>query len=236
MNTFVDDTAIFATSSGAGPFTLGSAVPGFFGREQLVDGAVYSYAVQQGGNVERGSGTYVASSGTLSRNVQKSTNGNVAVAFDVNAIVAFTFGASDIVDLLVAASGTGPTAKAAFNAYGLQWAVWFNGTPAASELLSLFSIAVAMEFQPNFALAATAPPLTPPAAEFVMNVDHQVGGSGAWTTVGTITLAVDGTVSLATVGGAAVPLSVGDRLRVVAPASVDSAVAGFAVTFKGYIP
>ena len=236
MRTFVDLVKVTATSSGTGPFALGSAVTGFFGKDHLVDGASYSYSVQQGDNVERGSGTYVASTGTLTRSVLKSTNADQPVAFDVGAQVAFTFGAADIVDVIAAASSSSGTAKAAFNAYGLQWGIWFNGTPVASELLALYSAPVAFQFSANFAGAATAAPLTSPAADFILSVEHQVDGSGSWTQVGTIELGTDGSVSLATVGNAVVPVAVGDRLRVVAPSTADTAVAGFSCTLKGFIP
>lgn len=236
MRTFVDLVRVAATSSGTGPFTLGSHVTGFYGTERLVDGATYSYSVQQGDNKEVGAGTFVASSSTLTRTVRSSSNGGAPVAFDVGAEIAFTLTAADIVDIIAASSVSSGTAKAAFNAYGLQWGVWFNGTPVANELLALYSAPVAFEFLGNFAQAATAPPVVAPAASYIMTVDLQPGGAGAWTNVGTLELGTDGSVSLATVGGEAVPVAVGDRLRVQGPGTADTSVAGFAVTFKGFIP
>lgn len=236
MRTFVDLVRCTVTSSGTGPFTLGNNVTGFFGREKLQDGASYSYSVQQGDNKEVGAGTYIASTNTLTRTVRSSSNGGAPVAFDVGAEVAFTFTAADIVDVIAAASSSSGTAKAAFNAYGLQWGVWFNGTPVANELLALYVAPVAFEFLGNFTGAAVQSPLTPPADTFTLAVDLQVDGSGTWTNVGSIVLGSDGSVSISTVGAAVVPVGVGDRLRVVAPALVDTSVAGFAMTFKGFIP
>lgn len=236
MRTFANLVCITATSSGTGPFALGSAVTGYFGSERLVDGASYSYSVQQDANVERGVGTFVASTGTLTRTVKESTNGDAAVNFSVGAEVAFTFTSDDIADLLAEAGNTASTAKAAFNAYGLQWGVWFNGTPVANELLALYSSPVAFEFLANFGGAATAPPITNPAADFILSVEKQVGGAGSWVQIGTIELGTDGSVSLATVGNVAVNIAVGDRLRVVAPATADTAVQGFSCTLKGVIP
>ena len=235
MRTFVDLVRIAATSSGTGPFTLGGHVTGFYGAEKLVDGNSYSYSVQQGDNKEVGAGTYVASTSTLTRTVHSSSNGNSPVDFSVGAEIAITFTAAAIVDVIAAASSSSGTAKAAFNAYGLQWGVWFNGTPVASELLALYSVPVAFEFLANFAGASTAPPVVDPAASYIMTVDKQVGGTGDWINVGTIELGTDGSVSLATVGGLAVSLAVGDRLRVLGAATADTSVAGFAVTFKGFI-
>lgn len=236
MRTFVDLVRITATSSGTGPFSLGSHVTGFFGAEKLVDGRSYSYSVQQGDNKEVGAGTYVASTSTLTRTVRTSSNGNSPVDFSVGAEIAITFTAADIVDVIAAASSSSGTAKAAFNAYGLQWGVWFNGPPVASELLALYSVPVAFEYLANFAGAETAAPLTSPSADWIAKMQVQVGGTGAWTDVGTIEVGTDGSVSLATAGGAPVSFNVGDRIRVIGPATADTAISGLAVTFKGYIP
>ena len=117
--------------------------------------------------------------------------------------------------------------------YVLQWAVWFNGTPQASELLALYVSPVSYKYPANFAGSYAAPPITLPTASFVLDIDRQVGGTGAWTTIGTITVATDGTVTLATTGDVAISIAAGDRLRVVGPATADATVAGFAVTLKG---
>lgn len=239
MNRFVDCVCITATSSGTGAFVLGAAVSGFYGKERLVDGATYSYVVQQGDNVEVGSGTYVASSGTLSRIPSSSTNGGAAVDFDVNAAVAFTFTAADIAAVIAQAESgaAAATAKAAFNAYGLQWGVWFNATPVAGEVIALYSAPVSFEYPANFAGASTAAPEVAPAAEMVLSVEQQAGGVGGWQEVGTVTIAaVSGVVELATTGGAAILVNAGDRLRVVAPIIADTAAETFAITFKGLIP
>lgn len=222
MRTFVDLVRITATSSGTGPFSLGGHVTGFYGVEKLVDGNSYSYSVQQGDNKEVGSGTYVASTGTLTRTVRSSSNGNSPVDFSVGAEIAITFTAADIVDVIAAASSSSGTAKAAFNAYGLQWGVWFNAPPVADELLALYSVPVAFEYLANFAGAETAAPLTSPSADWIAKMQVQAGGTGAWTDVGTIEVGTDGSVSLATVGAAVASFDVGDRIRVVAPSTADT--------------
>ena len=235
--TFVDLVAVAATSSGTGPFTLGNAVSGFDGVNALVDGATYSYSVQQGANFEQGRGTYVAATRTLTRTVRKSSYGpGVAVGFAQGAQVTFTLSAEDLADIIAQAGGVTATAKAAFNAYGLQWAIWFNAPPAANELLALYVAPITYEYRANFAGAGVAPPLSPPAATWTATLDRQAGGSGSWVNVGTIQIGADGTVSLATVGNAAVAINAGDRLRVLAPPSADSSIVGFALTLKGYIP
>ena len=236
MRTFIDLVCVTATSSGTGPFVLGAHVTGFFGTEKLQDGQIYTYSVQQDDNKEAGFGMWIAGSNTLTRTPYSSSNSNTPVAFSVGAEVGFTFGSQDILDLLAEAGGVGATAKAAFNAYGLQWGVWFNATPGASELLALYVCPIVMQFPGNFAEASTAPPLTPPAASWSATVDRQTGGTGGWENIGAITIATDGTVSLTTVGSAPIDIAIGDRLRVLAPAGADTALAGFAVTLRGYIP
>jgi hypothetical protein len=45
----------------------------------------------------------------------------------------------------------------------------------------------------------------------------------------------DGSVSPATTSPDGATINTGDRLRVVAPATADAAVAGFSVTLKGFV-
>jgi len=234
--TFVDLVCLTTTAAGTGSFQLGSAVDGYRGQEALVDGAAYSYSVQQGANFEVGYGTYVASSQTLSRTVRWSSHGNAAVAFDANAAVNFTFTAEDIADLAAMAGSVAATAKAAFNAYGLQWALWFNEDPGASEALAIFVAGVDFQYPGNFLGSVTAAPFVNPTDPWTSTIDRQVGGSGAWTTVATISIGTDGSVSLATTGGLPITVAKGDRFRWLAPAGQDVTLKGFAATLKGVIP
>jgi hypothetical protein len=235
LRTFVDLVCAATTSSGTGPFALGSAVIGFFGTEMLRDGMTYSYSVQQDSNAEVGTGTWNAASGTLTRAVRTSTNGNAPVAFTAGAPVSFTFTSADIADLLSEAGGVSATARAAFNAYGLQWGIWFVAPPGAGEVLALYSSPISFSYQGNFLGAATAPPITPPAASCVLSVEQQAGGQGAWAQIGTITIGTDGAVSLATASPDGAAIATGDRLRVVAPDPADANVSGFSVTLKGFV-
>ena len=236
MNSFVDLVQVYATSSGPGPFALGAAVPGFDGVGALTNGASYSYSVQQGNNYEVGVGTYVLSTNSLTRVVLKSSNGGSPAAFDVNAEVCFTFTAEDIAALVTAGSTTAATAKAAFNAYGLQWGVWFNATPGADELLALYTSPILYEYPANFAGSRAAAPLASPAAPFVITIERSLAGGGAWTPIGTVTIGADGGVGMATVGAAAVTINPGDQLRALASTPADTSIVGFAITFKGLIP
>lgn len=231
--TFVDLVCVATTAGGTGAFQLGSAVDGYRGVEALQDGAAYSYSVQQGSNFEVGYGTYVALSGTLSRTVRWSSHGNTPVSFDANAAVNFTFTAEDIADLAALAGSVAATAKAAFNAYGLQWALWFNEDPGAGEMLALFSAGVDFQYPANFLGSVTAPPLVNPTDTWTSTLELQVGGTGAWTEVGQIVIGTDGTVSLVTEG---FTVAKGSRIRWMAPAGMDITLKGFSVTLKGVIP
>lgn len=91
----VNLTKVQITSVGTGTLSLGAAVPGYFGIENLTDGATYSYSIQQNGNAEVGQGTYVASGPSFTRGPVETTNGNAAIALTGGAQLTFTALASD---------------------------------------------------------------------------------------------------------------------------------------------
>lgn len=226
----VDLVTIVTTAPGTGPFQLGPAATAFRGIEALTDGVQYSYAVQQDNNYECGYGTYVHATRTLTRTVLQSSYGApTPVPFKVGALVTFTLLAEDL---------TFPNydPRVPINSWGLQWSPWFASTPVAGELLAMYVSPIVYQYQPNFLGSAVAKPITNPTASFVMTVQQQVGGVGLWTTIGTITIATDGTISLSTVATGVTPIGIGDRLRVLAPTPADTTVAGFAITLKGYLP
>lgn len=230
LRTPVDLVCVTTTAPGPGTFVLGAAVAAFQGVEALVDGASYSYSVQQDNNFEFGYGVWNESAGTLTRTVLKSSYGGAPVSFNVGAQVTFTFLAEDLLAYL--ASIVGPP----FNTYGLQWSIWFNAPPEANELLALYVAPLDYTYLPNFSGAASAPPLVLPALDWSATVERQVGGAGAWGAIGTIAIAaLDGAVLLTTAGGTPVAIAGGDRIRIVAPGTVDAALTGFALTFKGFL-
>lgn len=94
--TLVDLVKITCTSAGAGSFHLGSAVTGFFGAEELTDGATYSYSVQQGADKEYGTGAFDLTSMILTRDVIKSSLGTDPVPFTTGAQIAFVLLAEDV--------------------------------------------------------------------------------------------------------------------------------------------
>lgn len=104
LSTPVDLVKCVVTSTGSGPFALGTALPAFRGVEALIDGETYSYSVQLGANFEYGQGLYSAGSVTLTRGVTGSSRGGLAVEFGPGAVVTFTLSAAD---LLAAGFGSG---------------------------------------------------------------------------------------------------------------------------------
>lgn len=74
-------------TTGTGPVTLGSTVPGFnsFSAASIPNGALVSYALSDGGNSEVGRGVYNSANGTVSRQtIYASTNGGAAINLDGN--------------------------------------------------------------------------------------------------------------------------------------------------------
>jgi hypothetical protein len=96
LSDLVDLVKIQVTSSGTAPLALGQPVTGFRGTNALIDGATYSYSIQQGATYEIGTGVYTASTGTLQRNVLWSSNGDAATPLSAGAQVAFTVLKEDI--------------------------------------------------------------------------------------------------------------------------------------------
>jgi hypothetical protein len=108
-------------------------------------------------------------------------------------------------------------------------AFFFTTAPTASEVLFVHSFSDAATFPDNW-LGSTATVGTNPAATFVLDIQKR-SGTGSYASVGTISIATSGAVTFNTTG-AEVSFSVGDALRVVAPATAGTA-AHVAVTFKG---
>lgn len=113
ISTLVDRVKIFVLSSGTGPFELGSNVPAYRGAEALLDGATYSYAVENGSTYEVGTGVYLAAESMLVRSPELSSNGGAAVAFPAGVQLVFTARSADLIPVggsfpIVDSLGTSP--------------------------------------------------------------------------------------------------------------------------------
>jgi hypothetical protein len=84
---------------GTGTMTLGAVVGGYltFAQAGVPDGAVVSYAINDGSNSEAGFGTYLATGPTLSRDkIVSSTNAGAAINLSGTAQVFITALAEDL--------------------------------------------------------------------------------------------------------------------------------------------
>jgi hypothetical protein len=92
-------------STGTGTLALGAAVPSFlsFAQADVQDGDTVTYAIEDGLNREIGRGVYSAASGTLTRAVLKSTNGDAPINLSGAAQVFITAAKEDFP---IAAAGT----------------------------------------------------------------------------------------------------------------------------------
>jgi hypothetical protein len=96
-STLVDLVRIQSATVGTGTITLGGAAPGGFrGTAALVNGATYSYCIQQGNDYEFGQGVYTASGTTFTRVPTASSNGNAAIVLFPGANVDFVVTAADL--------------------------------------------------------------------------------------------------------------------------------------------
>ena len=96
-STLVDLVEIQILNTGTGTIQLGAAVAAFRGVEALIDGATYSYSIQQGANYETGTGIYTQATGALSRNVLTSSYGGAPIPLAPGAVVAFTALSRDLI-------------------------------------------------------------------------------------------------------------------------------------------
>lgn len=95
---FADYVRVQTATQGTGTATCGTAVPGFRGTSALVDGATYSYSVQDQNNAfEGGKAIFSASAQTLTRaNVLWSSNGGSPLVLSGNAIITITAFGEDV--------------------------------------------------------------------------------------------------------------------------------------------
>jgi hypothetical protein len=109
-SSLVDLVKVQVLTTGTGALLLGPAVPSYRGIEALVNGATYSYSIQQNDAFEIGKALYLASSTQLIRSVERSSNGDDPLDLKPNATVAFVALAEDILarDVLQPLYGNGP--------------------------------------------------------------------------------------------------------------------------------
>lgn len=113
---------------------------------------------------------------------------------------------------------------------------FFTSTPTASEVLLLHVASDAFTFPANFASPNSMGAVgTNPTASFALDVQRQVGGSGSFTSIGTITISTGGAFTFATSSGTAKSIAAGDVIKIIGPSTPDASVANVAITMMGSI-
>ena len=135
----------------------------------------------------------------------------------------------DKLEVMAALVYTDAMARAAI---GYPVTVFATTAPSASEVLCLHVVTDAFDFPANFANSKYAVG-TNPAATFVIDVQRQVNATGAFTTIGTISISTGGAFTLTTVSGTAKSIAVNDVLKFVAPASTDASILNLVATLRG---
>ena len=98
--TLVDRVRVFTPTTGTGPLMLGFAVPGYLGKEKLIDGATYAFVISDGVDgsaFEIDTGVYSAAAGTLTRIVEESSSNGALLSLTGSAVVTFTVRAVDVI-------------------------------------------------------------------------------------------------------------------------------------------
>ncbi|WP_022684565.1 hypothetical protein [Sphingobium bisphenolivorans] len=106
--------------------------------------------------------------------------------------------------------------------------------PSASEVLLLHIVSDACTLPANFSTSRGAVGANP-AGSFVLDVQQQVNATGAFSSIGTITISTGGAFTFATTSGTAKSIAAGDVIKVVGPATPDASIANVAVTLVGAI-
>lgn len=137
-----------------------------------------------------------------------------------------TIDVEDGATVLIVSTGTGVLLVGSAGGGVYDFGMVAAATPTASEVLAKVVVPRAITLAADLA-GSYGHVDTPPAAGFVIDVQKNA------TSIGTITIATDGSFSFATTGAAAVMVAAGDVIRFQAPAAVDAAIAGIAVTLAG---
>lgn len=100
MVTFVNRARMTTATTGTGAVTLANAVSGFqtFADAGITDGQTVRYVIEDGTDFEIGTGTYTASSTSMSRSVEESSNSDAAINLSGSATVFVTVAATDLIN------------------------------------------------------------------------------------------------------------------------------------------
>ncbi len=134
----------------------------------------------------------------------------------------------------IAACSTEVAVRAAIGSDVYAFGLSITSTPTASEVLLLHIAADAFTIPANFASPSSRGVIgTNPTASFAIDVQRQVNATGAFSTIGTITISTGGAFTFATASGTSKTIAANDVLKFIAPGSADATAANIAITIRG---
>ena len=123
-------------------------------------------------------------------------------------------------------------ADGSFSTIAYPVTIFATTAPTASEVLALHIVADAFDFPANFANSKGAVG-TNPAATFAIDVQRQVNATGAFASIGTISISTGGAFTFTTASGTAKSIAVNDVLKFVAPVTPDASILNLVATLRG---
>lgn len=130
---------------------------------------------------------------------------------------------SDLANAATARTNLGLLRPIAFQVVG--------SSPTASEILCLYPAIDAFTIPANFA-GSVGSIIANPIATFAIDVQRQVGGAGAFSSIGTISVATSGTITWTTVSGTSKSIAATDVLKFLGDSDGDATFIG-AFNVKG---
>lgn len=213
-----------STTIGTGDVALAAAVTGYRRFSAVMSvGQTCPYFIEAkdangnpSGDWEVGIATYSAANTLTRTTVEASSNAGAAV----------NFGAGTKWVALDASAARLTAVSAARIAFNVVTTV-----PSSAEVLALYPATDAFTIPANFSGSA-ASVLVNPTASYAIDAQRQVGGSGAFSSIGTITVGTGGSVTWATSSGTAKSIAANDVLKFLGDSDGDATFQG-AFNIKG---
>ena len=191
MVTLANRVKALTSTVGTGTLSLGNAVTGYqtFAEGGIQNGDTVSYVIEDGTNWEIGTGTFDASSGTLTRSVSESSNSNSLLSLTGNASVFLSVGKAELQSLLDINQGLSTTDSPVFSGLEISSLV-LNGTvvSATAEELNILDGLAATTAELNILDGAT---VTTNQLNILSEITWTTGASGATTFADAINEAVE---------------------------------------------
>jgi hypothetical protein len=205
-------------STGANQLLLGGAVPSFRGVEALIDGATYSYSIQQGANYEFGRGVYSLGGQSLTRAVVGSSRSNTPLVLSANAVVTFTALAEDFAGSIGAAPNESIIIAASDEVTPL--------TVGANKAV--------IRCPYPFTLAKVRASLTTPSSAGLVTIDVLVNGFSIFSVQPTIDVAELSSETAATPAAIGAPIITDDAQISIGITTAGTGAAGLKVSLIGH--